>query len=61
MLGVDGTKGSERLYDEVDGHVERCEWIVLEEWSGNGNGSEGRNEWLDEREKYWIEFYGAKE
>lgn len=60
MLGVDGTKGNERLYDEVDGHVERCEWIVLEEWNGDGSGSD-RNEWLDEREKYWIEYFGAKE
>ena len=49
MVGVDG-KGSERVYEYRPNEVW---WEVVEEV-----GDRGR---LDERERYWIEFYGAKE
>ena len=49
MVGVD-SKGSERVYEYRPNEVW---WEVVEEV-----GDRSR---LDERERYWIEFYGAKE
>lgn len=50
MLGVDN-KGNEKLYKYNDPGL--FVWEVVEEVDSRGK--------LDERERYWIEFYGSKE
>lgn len=50
MLGVDN-KGNEKLYKYSDPGL--FVWEVVEEVNNRGK--------LDERERYWIEFYGSKE
>ena len=50
MLGVDN-KGNEKLYKYSDPGL--FVWEVVEEVKDRGK--------LDERERYWIEFYGSKE
>lgn len=50
MLGVDN-KGNEKLYKYSDPGL--FVWEVVEEVDNRGK--------LDERERYWIEFYGCKE
>lgn len=50
MLGVDN-KGNEKLYKYGDPGL--FVWEVVEEVKDRGK--------LDERERYWIEFYGSKE
>ena len=50
MLGVDN-KGNEKLYKYSDPGL--FVWEVVEEVKDRGK--------LDERERYWIEFYGCKE
>ena len=50
MLGVDN-KGNEKLYKYSDPVL--FVWEVVEEVKDRGK--------LDERERYWIEFYGSKE
>lgn len=50
MLGVDN-KGNEKLYKYGDPGL--FVWEVVEEVGDRGK--------LDERERYWIEFYGSKE
>lgn len=50
MLGVDN-KGNEKLYKYSDPGL--FVWEVVEEVKERGK--------LDERERYWIEFYGCKE
>lgn len=50
MLGVDN-RGNEKLYKYNDPGL--FVWEVVEEVKDRGK--------LDEREKYWIEFYGCKE
>lgn len=50
MLGVDN-KGNEKLYKYSDPGL--FVWEVVEEVDSRGK--------LDERERYWIEFYGSKE
>jgi hypothetical protein len=50
MLGVDN-KGNEKLYKYSDPGL--FVWEVVEEVGDRSK--------LDERERYWIEFYGCKE
>lgn len=50
MLGVDN-KGNEKLYKYSDPGL--FVWEMIEEVKDRGK--------LDERERYWIEFYGCKE
>lgn len=50
MLGVDN-RGNEKLYKYSDPGL--FVWEVVEEVKDRGK--------LDERERYWIEFYGSKE
>lgn len=55
MIGVE-RRGNERLYAMIT-RPDEVYWEVVEVAEGGG----AKKEWLDEREKWWIEATGAKE